>query len=94
MAPCYYHFHLRDSVNLSSTISFFFFSLLFFIILVLLLIPIRTHCTHFEHLRTFPDNVLKQPKNVLKRPQMSAIAYRPPITQETYNGAPLTMLVS
>lgn len=45
-------------------------------------------------LRTFPDNVLKQPENVRKRSQMSAIAYRPPITQEIYNGTPLTMLVS
>ena len=44
--------------------------------------------------RTFPDNVLKQPKNVQKHSQMSAIAYLPPITQEIYNGAPLTMLVS
>ena len=54
----------------------------------------RRLCRHFGHFRTFPDNDLKQPKNVRKRPQMSAIAYRPPITQETYNGAPLTMLVS
>lgn len=68
MAPCYYHFHLRDSVNLSPTISFFFFSLLFFIILVLLLISIRTHCTRFGHLRTFQDNVLKQPKKCPKAP--------------------------
>lgn len=54
----------------------------------------RKPCRRFGHLRTFPDNVLKQPKNVRKRPHMSAIAYHPPITQEIYNGAPLTMLLS
>ena len=45
-------------------------------------------------LRTFPDNVLKRPENVRKRPQMSAIECRPPITREIYNGTPITMLLS
>lgn len=47
-----------------------------------------------SHLRTFSDNVLKQPKDVRKRPEMSANVYRPPITLEIYNGMPIDMLLS
>lgn len=45
-------------------------------------------------LRSFPDNVPKQPENVQNRPQMSAGDNRPPIAEEIYYDTPLTVLLS